>query len=448
MVQELTTVPNMFGRLGRGLAQGLSETVPKEIERSRLAAGLKELEGQKDLSRFQKFSRLLAIPGITPQAIQTGGELLRQEELINSFKRNSVGERPERPQRNPEIKKTNFAGISPQQAQQQNQPQIGDQEDLVQPTERGQPQIVGTNPLREETKTIPRWTPEDKIDEIGRLAERFPNLTYPELNAMADENEARLMAQPESARAEDARLKEISDRLRSGFQSVLEKKLQKEGPATYQDISGPMQNNLIRGMERDLRDHPNASEEDVINTWTEKGLDLAKARTQLIGKANSSVFATPILLNRDAYRKSLEDYGDIYKKAGNSEEFVKDLQTYYGFSPMGAASIGYKPRKEISSYISSVPKGNFFSPSKNSDLARKSAIDLEDRLSPNDSLLSIARNLLIKDATFDKNAFFDQLREDKDTIGLNERQRRELAESDQLFSSWADILVLPIFRSE
>lgn len=70
---------NIFGRIGTGIGKGLAEQLPKEIERGRLSAGLKELEGQKDLSPFQQFSRLAAIPGITPQMIQSGSDLLRQQ---------------------------------------------------------------------------------------------------------------------------------------------------------------------------------------------------------------------------------------------------------------------------------------------------------------------------------------------------------------------------------
>jgi hypothetical protein len=70
---------NIFGRIGSGIGKGLAEQVPKEIERNRLAKGLQDLENQKNLTPFQQFSRLSAIPGITPQMIQSGSELLRQQ---------------------------------------------------------------------------------------------------------------------------------------------------------------------------------------------------------------------------------------------------------------------------------------------------------------------------------------------------------------------------------
>lgn len=87
MVQKIKQA-NIFGRIGSGIGQGLSEQIPKEIERNRLAAGLKELENQKDLSPFQQFSRLSAIPGITPQMIQSGSELLRQQGMLRGLQKN------------------------------------------------------------------------------------------------------------------------------------------------------------------------------------------------------------------------------------------------------------------------------------------------------------------------------------------------------------------------
>lgn len=38
---------NIFGRIGSGIGQGLAEHAPKEIERSRLASGLKALGEKK-----------------------------------------------------------------------------------------------------------------------------------------------------------------------------------------------------------------------------------------------------------------------------------------------------------------------------------------------------------------------------------------------------------------
>jgi len=80
MVQELTTQPSIFGRLGKGLSRGLSETVPKEIEHQRLKSGLQSLANDYDkgnLSQAQFLARAAGTYGATPQMIQSFGELAK-----------------------------------------------------------------------------------------------------------------------------------------------------------------------------------------------------------------------------------------------------------------------------------------------------------------------------------------------------------------------------------
>lgn len=76
---------NIFGRVGSGIGKGLAQQLPQEIERGRLASGLQNLEGQQGLTPFQQFSRLAAIPGITPQMIESGAGLLRQQGIAEGF---------------------------------------------------------------------------------------------------------------------------------------------------------------------------------------------------------------------------------------------------------------------------------------------------------------------------------------------------------------------------
>jgi hypothetical protein len=76
---------NIFGRIGSGVGKGLAEQVPKEIERSRLASGLEELSKNNNLSPFEQFTKLSSIPGITPQMIESGSHLLRQQGVSSAL---------------------------------------------------------------------------------------------------------------------------------------------------------------------------------------------------------------------------------------------------------------------------------------------------------------------------------------------------------------------------
>lgn len=448
--------PSIFGRVGTGFGQGLAEQLPKEIERERLASGLRNLSAKKDLSPVEQFTEFLSIPGAAekPQVVQTMGELLRNQGLKQGFKNQSSSKPNFSAQSNENrvLDEIKFANLAEQRKSPINQNENPQNQINVLPNQQGQPQIVPKNPLSPELQPAVRWSTERMGEEIGDLADKHPYMTYDQIKQQAIENEQRYLQQPEDARRQQDLLRETQERIRGKFDKLLETKLQKQGSQVFADVSGSMKNNLIRGMESDLSRNPNKSEDDVINSWTEKGLDLAKTKKLLEAKAGSNLFATPILFNKEAYRKELEQFSDIYKKAANSEEFYNSLQSLYGMSPMGAAYLAYPRTKEVSSYLNSIKIPNnrtgvpYIDPKKSYDNSRKIAADIGHLITPQDSLLAIARELQQKDPYFNKAAFFEQLGNDKEEIGLNARQQRELTDSSQLLPSWADVLILPIFR--
>lgn len=79
---------DIFGRIGEEVGKGLSEAIPKEVERLRLAQGLKDLGQQKNLTPFQQYTGLLSVPGVLdrPQVQQTAGDVLRQQAIIDSVR--------------------------------------------------------------------------------------------------------------------------------------------------------------------------------------------------------------------------------------------------------------------------------------------------------------------------------------------------------------------------
>lgn len=87
MAQQIKQA-NIFGRVGTGLGRGLAEQLPKEVERNRLATGLERLGEQKGNTPFQNFAGLVGAAHEYPQVVQSGGDLLRQQSIIDSIKRN------------------------------------------------------------------------------------------------------------------------------------------------------------------------------------------------------------------------------------------------------------------------------------------------------------------------------------------------------------------------
>lgn len=93
--------PSVGASVGAGIGKSLAELVPKEVERYRLSKGLQQLGQAENLSPFQQFAQLASIPGITPQMIESGTQLLRQQaksQLANQGMPQNIPAIPKEPQ--------------------------------------------------------------------------------------------------------------------------------------------------------------------------------------------------------------------------------------------------------------------------------------------------------------------------------------------------------------
>ncbi len=278
---------------------------------------------------------------------------------------------------------------------------------------------------------------------------------------MAAKDEAAYLQEPEAYRSRLEQVQAGKDKANESLKRHLETKLQKTGEDVYKDIEGPMIINTQRAMQRDLIEHPDADIDNVANDWSERLYRTALAKGELRKLGATTGFEA--LFKGDQANKKLREFQDIFKRSGNLEEFrnilkqspkaieTKDKQgnvsrspTGLGMSSEGSALVAFPPSKRIASYIA----GHKSSQIPDARRARKAALDIgEMGLGPDDSVLAIARALSDKDAFFDQEAFFDQISEDKDRLGLNARQRQELAEAGRdILPNWADLLYLPLFR--
>lgn len=453
MVQELSSQPSIFGRLGKGLAQGLSETVPKEVERYRLAEGLKAINEQKNFSPFERFSGLLTLPGMTPQGLQTAGELLRQEQRGNAYK-NAGGGNPKFDQG---IRDVQFANSQSQQGQpqkigqsgqnmspsgavanQQRTPNIKSTEDV--------PQVLEGNVLNQQNLARLPWTPEQRNRTVSNYIDQ--GFLPEEAKELQVNDEARDLAEPGVHKQRLKDIEEGNEKIRDALSRHLETKLQKNKENIFEDIEGPMLLNAERGMKRDLILNPKADIDNIANDWSERlyRTALAKGKMKTLGQTTG----IENFFKGDTAEKKLKEYQDIFKKSGNLEEFKNILQgPDFGMSAQGSASIAYPPNMKINKFLTNYRSSsgtNYHSSNKDQE-ARKAALDIEKDIGPDDSVLSIVRKLSEKDPYFDQQSFLDQISEDKDQIGLNPRQRLELAEGvKNILPHWADILYLQIFR--
>ncbi len=233
---------NIFGRIGSGIGKGLAEQVPKEIERERLSSGLKNLGKNNDgLTPFQRFAELSSIPGITPQMIQSGGDLLRHEGIRNAYgnrngQNNRSNEDLNKNSNQSSIRDIQFANMQ-KKSTSENKGDIPSGFANREEQSVSQPGIVKENPTQ--NKFIPAipWNPQQKEADIAREWDRNPNLTFDQVQAKSNDNEARYLAAPEAYRAQYDYLQKREEAADLELDKQLATSLQKGGDQIYNDLT-------------------------------------------------------------------------------------------------------------------------------------------------------------------------------------------------------------------
>jgi len=481
MAQQIKQA-NIFGRIGTGLGRGLAEQLPKEVDRERLSSGLRSFEEEhQNLNTMQQIARLSAIPGITPQSIQSLSELAKVNNQGNFYKNLAGYQPPDR--RNPAGTQGPIASSPQQPEMQQINPQTGlpMQQGMSQQAPQ-QSQGIGNSKMQQrvapkdnlndtqsENTFNPRalsrtpWTPERRNKNI---ADYVLNGALPvEAKELTADDEARERGESPILQQRQREDMERSTTARNELDRQLDIKLQKSGEDRAKDLTGEMLINFQRGMKKALRNDANLSIEDAANEWSDKALNTAKTKNQLDKLAKTTGIES--LIKGDQNLKKLKSYANIFKDSGNSEELYNILrkdpeQGGFGFSPQGSASVAFDLNKGLKDYVRDF-KPNYDRPGSNRPVfgaslpnapdqrkieatARKAATDVGKFITEDDSLLAVARSLSDRDPYFNQEAFFEQLREDQDQLTLNDRQRRELSEGTKdLLPTWGDLLFFPWF---
>lgn len=431
---------SLFGKIGKGFVQGLSETVPKEIERKRLSEGLQALAQQgQDLSPEQFLAKAYSTPGITPEMVRQFGELQRERNIRGMYgktRRGTEDFQTKAPE-SPNIKDIQFAGLNQNQPTKRGQhirSDFANEEEMA----TAEPGFNDVSPVRPEAVPKGPWPLEKRNEAIARLAEENPNVPLSEIRNMASDMEARDLAQPTAEQAKDVFFEEQKNKADDEFTKQLETKLQKKGDLTYNDLPGTLQLGLRKGMYKDIV--KGMSREKAADKWTEIGLNQAKANVSLNKLANQPFLDA---LQKETTLNKLMSLQKRYAEAGNQEQFKNELIDKFNASPQGASLIAYPRSPKVKDYLSR------FKPSKSQnakEISRKAAADVEDLIASGDSILAIARDLKDKYGLFDEKSFFDQIREDQASLPLTPAQKAELDEAESsVIRSWGDVWLFPSF---
>ncbi len=436
---EIRPGNDVWGRIGQNFGSGVGEGITKENDRSRLASGLSKFEKESEgLTPLQQFTRLAAIPGITPQMIQTVPEILKQQGRRSAYtgQNGQKGQFNEEgnPQQEPEKFKSNLPVQFGSNRQRPQTPKIEAEIKIpdnltTNPSERRG--VNESNPL----PGAPRrpWSNERYMGEVGNFLRENPQATIEDAEKIIREKEARELAQPMAEQDIQNYYEAQQGKLDQGYETLLVRKGVKPG-----DIDGETDQRIRNAMYDYIKEHPEVSIHKAAETWSDRTLDLAKAQTQFDKLASKGLLEEPA----EKKLEKLKSLQKIYDRVGNNEGFYNRLISDFSLTPQYAALIAYPRSNSVKEYISSVPRAESAKDSVSI------AANIKDKIGDNDSLLAIAKELKGKVRNFDEGAFFNEIRNNQDKYRLNERQRRELSEAEaSIFPSWGDLWLFPIFGS-
>lgn len=451
---------DIFGRIGTGLGAGLAQQLPEEITRGRLSEGLKNLGEQRDLTPFQQFAGLLSQPGMTAQGLQTAGELLKQQNLREAYKRGRTpGQEFQQPntQSSPGLQDVNFGqlpgkmGMGSQQTGQtipSNQPR--------QAEALANPGAASENPLQQKFMPADPWNQGRQEAAINEAFDRGIATNLPEAQQYANSQREIYERTPEEYRKQLEYKKGVDKDVDDRFDQQLQNRLQKAGAETFADIPGDVQLN-IKKKARNAVATGKMNPEQAAEYYSKKALDLAKDKSRALEIANRDIWDRLLPSKKEEAIKNLMHIGKNYADMGADEEFYNFLQMDtldeswnpfggrqqgMGLSPGGAAIIQYPRTPKVKELISRTKISN-----KNpTESTRAFAQDLFKQITPQDSFLAIARQMKQQDPNFDENAFFDYLRENKDQYGSIPRLDREVSRGvSDFLPNWRDIGLFPAF---
>lgn len=322
---------DIFGRLGTGIGKGLSEQVPKEIERSRLASGLEKLGNQQGLTPFQQFSKLSSIPGITPQMIQSGSDLLRQQAQGQALK--DFQTEQNQPQSNPFNKNLGAAQSSsnvPSITQEKPLEQI--QEGYIPPTKEQEfaraGQLYNANPAQFANN------PQKALDFVSEETQRNNDI-----------NKAYQQKHQNLSGIQDNVVKRLQD------QST---RLNTKVPA---ELYSKIEDEAIQATKSKKEGGKGLTEQQAMKEYGDKLNDASRDFAKIDEIGNWSIIGR-------SPASSLRSYNELQKKMeniGQTDNFAKQMISKNKLSPQIAYAIA-EPVKRVpglSNSISQLPRIDF-----------------------------------------------------------------------------------------
>ncbi len=443
-IQILPPKQNLLGSFAKGAANSLAQNVPKEIERRRLAEGLKNVSDQKGLSPFEQFTGIASTPGATPQIIESGSKLLRDQAKMDAYSRRA-GKSGDAPMPERSSFDQRMEGYN-QQVEQKPNVKKGMRERgvEVEPTQTG---AATENPLDKKYLPPGPFTQQMRDTAIDNAFSSGLASNLGEAEAYANDAERRYKEAPEEYRKElDYRMK-VDQEVDQEYDKQLATRLQKEGKETFKDLSGNEQLNIKKMARNDVATGK-LTPQQAGEIYSKKSLDIAKDKSQVRNIANRDVGDRLLPGQKEDALKSLINIGKNFRDLNMQEDYADLLgsskdQGGLGLSKGARAIIAYPRSEPVIKLIKDTKIQN-----KNDYITDtlKFTENLIKNMGPNDSILAIAKLMKEKHPRFNQDAYFDYLRDNQDRLGLTPRLKREVSQGKLDWSSdWADMELFPYF---
>lgn len=417
---------NIFGRLGSGVGKGIAEQVPKEIERSRLASGLKNVGEQKGLTPFQQFTGLVEAAHEYPQIVQSGTDLLRQQAIINS-----VENKDKRLSDSLRNTKTNNMST-------------------------GESRSI-TTPEGVESTLNPYIPPSgEERESMARQLLASEPLVYPSLEAARNAVNNKVSADIQKSSSQIAKRD-----LQQGVQTKAEEELRKElatrlgeNSNVPGDVRSKLQDEAIELVRK------GTSEKDASKIIGEKQETIDREYNDVIALGDNTI----LLKDPKQVLSTIKALQKKFAKRGDLRNFAQTLISENGLSPPFAYSKAYpleaapKLYDEIKNLQPVLPKTEFLtgspgfpvvgvkrseSPEKIQELSLNAAKKLAPLLEKGASPLAVYQAL--EDKGYDAEVWKNYLLDNQDELDLTKNQLDELTKSRGIFQGWLNDLWLKTF---
>lgn len=300
---------SLGGRLGSGIGKGLAEQLPKEFERERLRTGLEQFGKESaNLSPLEQYTKLLSIPGLTPQAIQAIPQVLQQQNYANALSR-SAQEAPQRQENvyrsiNPEAEQQPSRGVTTREGIQATlEPYIPPSRDqIVAEAQRDFPELFRRNP-------------ETAINEVMQR------------EALKEKKSVALQG-----------MRENEKRLQGDISNALDQQRQQSNALIPDDIYKDLRDEAVNSILPKDRGGKGLTDQEANKEYREKLKEISRQYSELDSVGN---FRLPDLSPKQAW-KNLNSIRESFKERGDLRNFADTLVGVNKLSPQRAYATAFR----------------------------------------------------------------------------------------------------------